>query len=136
MRRNRSMLGDQELISGFHQWSERTRRGRRELRTSCSNPFKCSVNQLGSNPSINQLTSHFSALEPILAALAIYMSFIYGVIYLLFEAYPFVFIQNHGFNVGEEGLTFFGIFGGGVLSVILCVPAIRYHWTRSSSTSS
>jgi hypothetical protein len=47
------------------------------------------------------------------------MSFVYGIVYLLFEAYPFVFIQNHGFNTGENGLAFLGFFGGGFLTVIL-----------------
>lgn len=30
------------------------------------------------------------ALEPMLQAVTLYMSFVYGVVYLLFEAYPFV----------------------------------------------
>ncbi len=63
-----------------------------------------------------------SALEPMLLAVTIYMSFCYGVAYLLFEAYPFVFIKNHGFNSGEEGLAFLGFFGGGCIAVIWYVP--------------
>jgi len=49
------------------------------------------------------------------------MSFVYGIVYLLFEAYPFVFERNHGFNTGENGLAFLGFFGGGFLTVILYV---------------
>ena len=60
-----------------------------------------------------------SALEPMLMAVTLYMSFVYGIVYLLFEAYPFVFENNHGFNAGEEGLAFLGFFSGGVLCVIL-----------------
>lgn len=30
------------------------------------------------------------ALEPMLLAVTLYMSFVYGLVYLLFEAYPFV----------------------------------------------
>lgn len=34
------------------------------------------------------------ALEPMLLAVTLYMSFVYGLVYLLFEAFPFVFIIN------------------------------------------
>jgi hypothetical protein len=54
-----------------------------------------------------------------LLSVTVYMSFVYGVVYLLFEAYPFVFIENHGFNSGENGLAFLGFFSGGALMVIL-----------------
>jgi hypothetical protein len=54
-----------------------------------------------------------------LQAITLYMSFVYGLVYLLFEAYPFVFVINHGFNAGENGLTFLGFFGGGALAVLL-----------------
>jgi hypothetical protein len=70
-----------------------------------------------------------------LLATTLYMSYIYGIVYLLvsplsaasidtnvqFEAFPFVFVENHGFNVGENGLCFLGFFMGGVLCVLLYV---------------
>jgi len=62
-----------------------------------------------------------SGLEPMLLAVTLYMSFVYGVVYLLFEAYPFVFTAERGFNTGEEGLIFLGFFLGGFLSVVLFV---------------
>jgi hypothetical protein len=31
--------------------------------------------------------------EPMLLAVTLYMSFVYGVVYLLFEAFPFVFVM-------------------------------------------
>lgn len=34
------------------------------------------------------------ALEPMLLAVTLYMSFVYGLVYLLFEAFPFVFVIN------------------------------------------
>jgi hypothetical protein len=37
-------------------------------------------------------------MEPMLLAITIYMSFTYGLLYLLFEAYPIVFVEGHGFN--------------------------------------
>jgi MFS family permease len=56
--------------------------------------------------------------EPMLAVLTLYMSFVYGIIYLLFEAIPIVFEQTHGLNAGESGLVFLALLSGGVLGVI------------------
>jgi len=66
-----------------------------------------------------------------LAAVTLYQSFVYGVVYLLFEAYPFVFERNHGFNAGENGLCFLGFFGGGFLTVIVCVLIASPHFAHS-----
>lgn len=43
--------------------------------------------------------------------------FIYGCIYLLFEAYPIVFTEGHHFNAGISGLMFLPLFIGGALAV-------------------
>ncbi|TFY72914.1 hypothetical protein EVG20_g105 [Dentipellis fragilis] len=56
--------------------------------------------------------------EPILIAVNLYMSFLSGCLYLLFEAYPIVFTQGHHFSAGVSGLMFLPIFVGGVLGVI------------------
>ena len=44
--------------------------------------------------------------EPILALITAYLSFIYGVLYLLFEAYPITFHEERGWNLGVCGLAF------------------------------
>ncbi|OAX40253.1 MFS general substrate transporter [Rhizopogon vinicolor AM-OR11-026] len=44
--------------------------------------------------------------EPMLIAVTIYMSFVYGCIYLLFEAYPVVFTEGHHFQPGKSVATF------------------------------
>lgn len=80
--------------------------------------------------------------EPMLIAITIYMSvrisshtlqiyltfaheqFIYGCIYLLFEAYPVVFTKAHHFNAGISGLMFLPIPVGGVVAVTLVCPFI------------
>ncbi|TRM66439.1 major facilitator superfamily domain-containing protein [Schizophyllum amplum] len=56
--------------------------------------------------------------EPMLLAVTIYMSFIYGCVYLLFEAYPIVFTEGHNFNTGALGLMFLPILVGGVVAVL------------------
>jgi len=59
--------------------------------------------------------------EPMLIAITLYMSFVYGVIYLLFEAYPIVFAQGHHFNAGITGIMFIPIFVGGFIAVTIYV---------------
>lgn len=50
--------------------------------------------------------------EPMLQAITMYMSFVYGVLYLFFEAFPIVFAEEHGLNAVQVGLTFLGFFTG------------------------
>ncbi|KAK8866180.1 hypothetical protein IAR55_001331 [Kwoniella newhampshirensis] len=54
--------------------------------------------------------------DPILLVLNIYISLIYGLLYVWFESFPLVFVQVHGFNSGEQGLAFLGIFVGSWLA--------------------
>ncbi|PCH34693.1 MFS general substrate transporter [Wolfiporia cocos MD-104 SS10] len=56
--------------------------------------------------------------EPILIAISLYMSFVYGCLYLLFEAYPIVFTEGHGFNLGITGLTYLPLLAGGGTGVV------------------
>ncbi|KAF8167782.1 polyamine transporter 1 [Crassisporium funariophilum] len=59
--------------------------------------------------------------EPMLIALTLYMSFVYGCLYLLFTAYPIVFTEAHHFSAGISGLMFLPIPIGGALAVVLYV---------------
>lgn len=58
------------------------------------------------------------AHEPMLIAITVYMSFVYGCIYLLFEAYPIVFTEGHHFNAGISGLMFLPLPIGGLFAVV------------------
>ena len=73
------------------------------------------------------------AMEPMLFFLCLYMSFVYGVVYLLFEAYPFVFVRNHGFNEGENGLAFLGMLTGGVICVIFYMTVTEPRYLRHAA---
>ncbi|KAF8342649.1 major facilitator superfamily domain-containing protein [Cantharellus anzutake] len=68
-------------------------------------------------------------LEPILISLTIYISFLYGCLYLLFEAFPIVYGDNHGLNTGLQGLVFLPLFiGGGInCTLIVFVENPRYE---------
>lgn len=53
--------------------------------------------------------------EPIILLVSLYMSFIYGLVYCLLEAYPYVFEEIYGFSPGVSGLPFIGLIVGQVL---------------------
>ena len=53
--------------------------------------------------------------EPIIFLVSLYMSFIYGLVYCLLEAYPYVFEEIYGYTPGVGGLPFIGLIIGQVL---------------------
>lgn len=55
--------------------------------------------------------------EPVLLLVSLYMSFIYGLVYALLEAYPYVFEHIHGMDPGIAGLMFVGLITGVVLAL-------------------
>ena len=59
--------------------------------------------------------------EPIVLLLSLYMSFIYGLLYLFLTAYPIVFQQIHGFSAGVGGLPYFGMILGMMLAGLMIV---------------
>ncbi|RDW92900.1 MFS transporter [Aspergillus mulundensis] len=50
--------------------------------------------------------------EPILLLVSLYISFVYGLMYALLGAYPVVFQQVYGMNLGVGGLAFVGLIIG------------------------
>ena len=60
-------------------------------------------------------------LEPILVLITLYMAFIYGILYLSFEAYSFAFQESRGWNAGLGALLFIGIIIVVMLSVVIIV---------------
>lgn len=62
--------------------------------------------------------------EPIILLISIYMSFIYGLVYALVGAYPYVFQSVYGMSLGVSGLPFIGLIVGQALACIFIV--VRY----------
>ena len=56
--------------------------------------------------------------EPIVLILSIYQAIIYGILYLLFGAFPIVYRQKRGWSEGVSELAFLGIMIGMILSLI------------------
>lgn len=64
--------------------------------------------------------------EPIVLLVTIYMSFIYGLLYLFLTAYAIVFQQIYGFNAGVGGLPYFGLIVGiliGFTAIVIEQPS-------------
>ncbi|PSR79592.1 major facilitator superfamily domain-containing protein, partial [Coniella lustricola] len=58
-------------------------------------------------------------LSPIVLLLTLYMSFVYGALYLLFTTIPTVFEDTYGFNTGLTGLVYLGIGTGTTLGWVI-----------------
>ena len=65
--------------------------------------------------------------EPMLQAITLYMAFVYGLLYLFFDAYPVVFAEIHGMNGVQTGLAFIGLLVGNLLG---CAVYIFYENPR------
>lgn len=74
------------------------------------------------------------ALEPMLLAITIYMSFVYGLLYLLFEAFPVVF-GMHNLQPGEIGLAFLGYFIGCNVGAALNIFYINPRYVNQMKAS-
>jgi len=59
--------------------------------------------------------------EPIVFLFAVYASFIYGVLYLLFGAYPVLFVEDRGWSASISGLPFLAVGLGMLLGMALTV---------------
>ncbi|KAH9941406.1 major facilitator superfamily domain-containing protein [Amylocystis lapponica] len=66
-------------------------------------------------------------LEPILTLVTLYMTFVYGVLYALFEALPIIFIDLRGFTLGHSGLIFIGVGIGTTLGAAAFIASISHY---------
>jgi multidrug resistance protein len=66
-------------------------------------------------------------LEPIVLLISLYMSVLYGLLYMFFVAYPIIYVEGKGYSEGITGLMFIPIALGVVLSAALS-PQINKHY--------
>ncbi|KAI0812744.1 MFS general substrate transporter [Irpex lacteus] len=57
--------------------------------------------------------------EPIVLFWNIYIALVYGILYIFITSFDVVFIENHGFNLGENGLAFLGLIVGVTITYAL-----------------
>lgn len=72
--------------------------------------------------------------EPIVLFLTLYLSIIYGILYLLFAAYPIVYQKTRGWSEGISGLAFIGIMVGIIFATIATYPMYISYRNKTMST--
>ncbi|KAJ8114980.1 hypothetical protein OPT61_g3267 [Boeremia exigua] len=69
-------------------------------------------------------------LEPIVLLVSLYMSFIYGLVYALLKAYPYVFSSVYDMPTGVRTLPFLGLLLGTVLALVYILSQHRSYIER------
>ncbi|PNH72998.1 hypothetical protein VD0001_g4581 [Verticillium dahliae] len=67
--------------------------------------------------------------ELIVFLISVYMSVLYGLLYMFFVAYPIVYQQGKGWSAGSTGLMFIPL-AIGVLCSAACAPAVNRHYLQ------
>lgn len=68
--------------------------------------------------------------EPILLLITLYLSYVYGILYLFFTAYPISFQEERGWNQGVGALPFLGILIGILLGSLTIVYMTKTRFAR------
>jgi len=66
-------------------------------------------------------------LEPMILALTLYVSFVYGVVYLLFSAFPIAYQLTCSWNDGVGALSFLGMTIGAIIGSAIIVTFISRY---------
>ncbi|KAB8239222.1 MFS transporter [Aspergillus alliaceus] len=69
-----------------------------------------------------------SCMDPVIFFVNMHTMLIYGILYLWFEFFPFVFDGIYNFTTIQQGLAFFGILAGAVVSVIVYVLWLYFSY--------
>ncbi|KUJ19385.1 putative MFS multidrug transporter [Mollisia scopiformis] len=72
--------------------------------------------------------------EPVLLLLTIYMSLIYGILYLFFEGYPISFQQHRGWNARVGALPFIGLLVGIMIGAGVVIYLTKTRFALSIKT--
>ena len=70
------------------------------------------------------------AMEPILVLITLYMSLIYGILYLCFFAYPISFGRERGWSEGLASLPFCAIIVGVLFASILIIWVTKTRFAK------
>jgi DHA1 family multidrug resistance protein-like MFS transporter len=73
-------------------------------------------------------------LDPAILFLNCYTSLTYGIFYSFFEAFPIVYQDIYGFNLGEMGLAFLAIVVGSIISFAIYNVYYIHHRKHTSET--
>jgi len=71
-------------------------------------------------------------LEPIVLFISLYMSVLYGLLYMFFVAFPIVYQGGKGWSRGPTGLMFIPL-ALGVVASAFCAPFVNKHYLKLCS---
>lgn len=105
----------------------------RKLRASSGDPSYVTEQELDETPTTQRLTRFlirpFQLLfrELIVMLISLYMSVLYGLLYMFFVAFPIVYMKGKGYSAGKTGLMFIPV-AVGVLCSAACSPWVNKHY--------
>ncbi|KAJ5360551.1 Major facilitator superfamily domain general substrate transporter [Penicillium concentricum] len=109
-----------------------------KLRKSEDDPMYTTETELDSRPMGEKLRIFLFRpfqllfLEPIVLFISLYMSVIYGLLYMFFVAYPIVYQGGKGWSASNTGLMFIPLAIGVVMSAC-CAPFVNKHYLKVSA---
>jgi multidrug resistance protein len=68
-------------------------------------------------------------MEPIVLFISVYMSVLYGLLYMFFVAYPIIYQNGKGYSPGITGLMFIPL-AIGVVASAFCAPIVNKHYLK------
>lgn len=71
-------------------------------------------------------------LEPIVLLISLYMSVLYGLLYMFFVAFPIVYQEGKGWSASDTGLMFIPI-AVGVIASACCAPLVNKDYMRRAA---
>ncbi|EKM59652.1 uncharacterized protein PHACADRAFT_86536 [Phanerochaete carnosa HHB-10118-sp] len=74
-------------------------------------------------------------MDRMVLLLDLWTSILFGILYLTFQAYPYIYIVNHGFDTQTTGLAFIGLGIGMVTGTTINVCLIRHTHKRYRDVS-
>lgn len=66
-------------------------------------------------------------VEPILLFFSLYLTLVYMLLYLMFFAYPIIFLEGHGMNDLQTGLMFIPLVVGILIAILLTMFVLEPH---------
>lgn len=114
VRRLRKETGNEKLRCKYDKDNDSQSVGR-ILLESCSRPLRMLVS------------------TPVVALLAVYVSAVFGILYILLTTITEVFKSTYGFTQGEAGLAYLGLSLGMVVGVLLCAFSSDWWLERQAA---
>ncbi|KAJ6172069.1 hypothetical protein N7470_001136 [Penicillium chermesinum] len=84
---------------------------------------------------LSKMSGQLLFREPIVILFSIYMSIIYGTLYMLFAAYPIVYQEGRGWSEGIGGLAFMAVLVGMLIAISLTFPINARYRKKCAQTT-